>query len=124
MNVLIRIFVIGSVMVMSSFLMAQEKRLTNEQKAKINLHLNEYYEELGLSDRQRPKYIEITRKYGLQMKSLKNGKQSNFTKYRKLKTIKKSKDKEIKALLNTEQFNVYEANENKKNKNNFKRSSF
>ena len=124
MKTLINIFVFITSIFLSAILNAQEGSLTYENKEKINQQFEEYFKELNLSDQQKSKYIQISKKYGLQMKFLKNSNESKFNKYRKIKVIKKSKDKDMKALLNNEQNNLYKANKIRKNKTNFNLSTF
>ena len=124
MKILIKIFVIITSIFLCAILNAQKESLTNENKEKINQQFEEHFKELNLSDQQKSKYIQISKKYGLQIKSLKNSSQSKFNKYRKIKGIKKSKDKDMKALLNHEQYNLYKANKIIKNKTNFNLSTF
>lgn len=107
MNILKQNIVIGIVILMSSSLIARETVFTNEEKAKLKLQLTEYFEELDLSEEQKPKFKEIVKKYALQMKTLKISDNRKFAKRRKFKSIKKSKNKEMKVLLNTEQYQVY-----------------
>ena len=118
MKILIKIFVIITSIFLCAILNAQKESLTNENKEKINQQFEEHFKELNLSDQQ------ISKKYGLQIKSLKNSSQSKFNKYRKIKGIKKSKDKDMKALLNHEQYSLYKANKIRKNKTNFNLSTF
>ena len=124
MKILIKIFVIISSISLCAILNAQKESLTNKNKEKINQQFEEHFKELNLSDQQKSKYIQISKKYGLQIKSLKNSSQSKFNKYRKIKGIKNSKDKDMKALLNHEQYNLYKANKIRKNKTNFNLSTF
>ena len=124
MKTLINIFVIITSIFLSAILNAQEGSLTYENKEKISQQFEEHFKELNLSDQQKSKYIQISKKYGLQMKFLKNSNESKFNKYRKIKGIKKSKDKDMKALLNNEQYNLYKANKIRKNKTNFNLSTF
>ena len=124
MKTLINIFVIITSIFLSAILNAQKGSLTYENKEKINQQFEEHFKELNLSDQQKSKYIQISKKYGLQMKFLKNSNESKFNKYRKIKGIKKSKDKDMKALLNNEQYNLYKANKIRKNKTNFNLSTF
>ena len=88
---------------------AQTKRenLSDEQKEEIKKNLEEYAAALNLSEEQKPKFEEITKKYAGQMKDLKNNGGSRMSKFRKMKSIRKNKDKEMKQLLNPEQFKTY-----------------
>ena len=71
--------------------MAQEVMLTEEQEARMNQHIKVYFEELGLSEDKKQIFKKITKKYALKMKTLKRDNDSKYAKYRKLKSIKKSK---------------------------------
>ena len=108
MKTLKQIFVIAIVMFVSSSVIAQETTLNDEQKAKLKAHLQESFEKLNLSEEQKPKFKEITKKYALQLKNLKNSDKSKSTKEQEFKSIINSKNKEMKALLSAEQYKVYE----------------
>ena len=92
----------------ASITTAQERTLTDEQKTKIKEHLKESFEIVDLSEEQKLKFKEITKKYVLQMKTLKNSNQSKSKKIQEFKTIIEFKNKEMKELLSSEQYNVYE----------------
>lgn len=108
MKTLKQIFVIAIVMFVSSSVIAQETTLNDEQKAKLKAHLQESFEKLNLSEEQKPKFKEITKKYAAQMKTLKTSNKRKFVKLKEFKSIIDSKNKEMKALLSTEQYVVYE----------------
>ena len=107
MKTLKHIFVIAIALLMSSSVMAQEGTLTDEQQAKLKAHLQESFEKLNLSEEQKPKFKEITKKYALQLKTLKNSDKSKSTKEQEFKSIIDSKNKEMKDLLSAEQYKVY-----------------
>ena len=108
MKTLKQIFVIAIVMFVSSSVIAQETTLNDEQKAKLKAHLQESFEKLNLSEEQKPKFKEITKKYVLQIKTLKTSDQSKSKKLQEFRSIIDSKNKEMSALLSTEQHIVYE----------------
>ena len=87
---------------------AQERQLTEEQKEQVK---EQYFEKLNLSEEQKPKFEEITKKYALQMKTLKSSDKHKFAKYKEYKSIIGSKNKEMKALLSAEQFKIYKENQ-------------
>ena len=87
---------------------AQERQLTIEQKEQVKEQLEQYFEKLDLSEEQKQKFEEITKKYALQMKTLKISGKSKFANYKEYKSIKGSKNKEMKALLSAEQFKIYQ----------------
>ena len=90
---------------------AQERQLTEEQKEQVKEQLEQYFEKLNLSEEQKPKFEEITKKYALQMKTLKSSDKHKFAKYKEYKSIIGSKNKEMKALLSAEQFKIYKENQ-------------
>ena len=95
------------VMLVSAITFAQDRELTQEQKEQVKKQLEQYYEKLDLSEEQQPKFEEITEKYALQMKDLKMSDKGRFAKYREFKSIKSSKNEEIKLLLSAEQYKMY-----------------
>ncbi|MEM1260555.1 MAG: hypothetical protein AAGH81_18670 [Bacteroidota bacterium] len=66
-----------------------------------------YLERLELSDGQRPKFIEITKRYREKFMVLKNSPKSRLSKYREFKEIKGNKDREMKSLLTGDQYQLY-----------------
>lgn len=88
---------------------AQTKRenLSDEQKEEIKKNVAEYATSLHLTDVQKPEFETITKKYAKQMKAVRDSGGGRFNKYRKLKSIRKNKDKEMRQLLNKEQFKTY-----------------
>lgn len=66
-----------------------------------------YLEHLDLSDGQRPEFIEITKRYREKFMALKNSPKSRLSKYREFKEIKSHKDREMKSLLTSDQYQVY-----------------
>lgn len=68
---------------------------------------SEYINRLNLTEDQKPQYIEISKRYGSQLKDLKNSSKSRFSKYRAYKSIQKGKNKEMKSLLSSKQYKVY-----------------
>ena len=88
---------------------AQTKRdnLSDEQIEEIKKNVEEYAASLNLTDVQKPEFEAITKKYAKQMKAVRDSGGGKFKKYRKLKSIRKNKDKEMKQLLHPEQFKTY-----------------
>ena len=88
---------------------AQTKRenLSDEQKEEIKKNVEEYAASLHLTEVQKTEFEAITKKYAKQMKAVRDDGGGKFKKYRKFKSIRKNKDKEMKQLLNPEQFKTY-----------------
>ena len=97
---------------------AQTKRenLSEEQKEEIKKNVEEYATSLNLTDIQKSEFETITKKYARQMIAVRDGGGGKFKKYRKLKSIRKNKDKEMKQLLNPEQFKIYLAKQEERKK--------
>ena len=100
---------IALLLVGSTNINAQTKRenLSDEQKEKIEKKVEEYAASLHLTAIQKTEFEAITRKYAEQMKAVRDSGGHKFKKYRKLKSIRKNKDKEMKQLLNQKQFKTY-----------------
>lgn len=64
-------------------------------------------ERLLLSEQQEFTFREITKKYGAQLREIKNTEGSKRDKFKKLKEIKEAKDEEMKSFLSEEQYNTY-----------------
>ncbi|MDT0605945.1 hypothetical protein [Croceitalea rosinachiae] len=86
---------------------AQEKELTEEQKAQMEAQLEVYIEKLNLSDSQQPNFEEITKRYGKQLMVLKESSKGRLSKYKEFKSISKDRNKEMQALLSEEQYTTY-----------------
>ncbi len=83
---------------------AEQRKLLAEN---FSGEFSEYRDRLNLTENQKPKFIEITKKYTTQLKDLKNSSKSRFSKYRAYKKIQKNRNKEMKDLLTSEQYKVY-----------------
>ncbi len=104
--------------------LAQEKEMTEEQKAQMEAQLEDYIEKLDLSEEQQPKFEEITKRYGKQLMVLKESSKGRLSKYKEFKSINKNRNKEMEALLSEEQYTIYLATQEemqqkmKENRNN------
>ncbi len=91
----------------TTFAQSQEVNLTDEQKEQIEKSMEEYLEVLNLSEEQKPQFEEITKKYAEEMVAVKNGGGGKMSKYKKVKSIRKNKNKEMEELLSEEQYEIY-----------------
>jgi len=98
------LFLIG---INTTIAQTKANNLSEEQKEEIKRNLEEYAATLSLSDDQRSKFEEITKKYAEQMQALNNGGGRKLQKYKKVKSIRKNKNAEMKMLLSKEQYKVY-----------------
>jgi Spy/CpxP family protein refolding chaperone len=63
---------------------------------------------LGLTDEQMPKIHDINLRYSIRTENeVANAQLSTWSKYRKITAIQADKDKELKKVLNAEQFKKY-----------------
>ncbi len=101
------ILILAIVSLISTTAMGQERTLTEEQRAQMEANLNEYSLKLDLSEEQKPKFVEITKRYGQQMRGLKDSDKGRLAKYKEYKSIRKNKNAEMKAILSEEQYETY-----------------
>ena len=87
---------------------AQKKEFTDAQKEKMEAQLKTHSEKLNLSEVQKSTFKKITKKYALQLMALKESDKGKLSKYKEFKAIKKAKNKEMKAILSSDQYLVYE----------------
>lgn len=81
--------------------------MKEEEKTELQENFKMLVESLALSEEQKPAFIEISKKYGAQLLSLKDSGAGKFSKYRQFKSINKSRNKEMKKLLSKDQYKVY-----------------
>jgi len=63
--------------------------------------------DMQLDESQKPVFLSISKKYGHHLMELKDSKKSKWSKYRKMKSLIKSRNKEMKKLLSNEQYKIY-----------------
>ncbi len=84
-----------------------------QQKRRENMLANndgefaEYIKRLNLSEDQKEPFAEISKRYAIQLKDLKNSGKSRYSKYKEYKNIERNKLSEMKVLLSKEQLKVY-----------------
>ena len=104
MSLSFALFLIGT---NTTFAQSGGANLTEEQKEEIKKNVEEYAAALDLSEDQRPKFEDITQKYAKQMKAVKNSGARRMSKFKEVKSIRKNKDAEMKALLSKDQYKFY-----------------
>ena len=87
---------------------AQDKKLNKEQKEQAKVKLEQYFEELNLSETRKKSYEDITKKYGEQLKFIKESGLSKQEQLKEIQRIQSDKDSELKELLSEEQYLVYQ----------------
>ena len=107
LKILSLFFVLFLINVNTTFAQSRAANLSEQQKEEIKKNVEAYVTELQLSEEQKPKFEEITKKYAKQMIAVKDSGGSRMSKYKKVKSIRKNKDAEMKSLLSKEQYNIY-----------------
>ncbi|MEO8236072.1 MAG: hypothetical protein ABI549_11705 [Flavobacterium sp.] len=87
----------------SNNIVAQDNNRKDEMVEQIKIAK----ERLSLSEQQEFTFREITKKYVIKLKEIKNSEGSKREKFKKLKESKDEKDAEMKAFLSEEQYNTY-----------------
>ena len=87
----------------SNVMNAQE----NDKKGDVVAEMKIAKEKLALSESQEITFKEITKKYGLKMRALKNSNEPKRSKFKSMKSIKNDKNAEMKTLLSDEQYKAY-----------------
>ncbi len=90
-----------------SYAQTEAPKVTDEQKEELAASMKEFLTALDLSEEQKSEFEAITVKYAEQMKAVKESSEGKFKKMKKAKSIQESKNKEMKALLSEEQYNLY-----------------
>jgi hypothetical protein len=103
-SLLFALFLIGT---NTTFAQSRANDLSKEQKDEIKKNIEEYASALDLSEDQRPRFEEITKRYAKQMKAVKDSGGRRMSKFKKVKSIRKNKDAEMKTILSKDQYKVY-----------------
>ena len=82
-------------------------RLTEEEKAEARARYEAYQEQLNLTEEQSEKVEEINMTYFEGLSELKNSNKARFAKYREWKDLSKTRDKEMEAVLDKQQYKRY-----------------
>jgi len=100
-----KIFFLSTILILMSITVSAQytEYDIEEAKAKIEGQI----ESLNLNYGQKTQFIEINEKYRLKLESIKNSDKTRFVKFQDLKKLRKEKDKEIKLILNEDQFKIY-----------------
>lgn len=91
----------------TTFAQSRTANLTEQQKEEIKKNVEEYATALHLSEEQKPKFEEITKKYAKQMKAVKDSGGRLMSKYRKVKSIRQNKDADMNSILSKDQYKIY-----------------
>lgn len=91
----------------SSFAQSKAAQLTDEQKEELAQNMEKYFDALNLSAEQKSDFESITKKYAKQMLAVRDGSGGKYRKYKKIKSMQKDKNSEMKKLLSKEQYQTY-----------------
>ncbi len=107
LKILFLFFALFLISTNTTFAQSRGANLSDDQKEEIKKNLEAYAVALHLSEEQKPKFEEITKKFAKQMIAVKDSGDSRMSKYRKVKSIRENKNAEMKPLLSKDQYNVY-----------------
>ena len=104
----LKILLLLAVIVMTSTVKAQTgSKLTEEEKAEARARYEAYHERLNLTEKQSEKVEEINMIYFEGLSELRESNKTRFVKYREWKKLSKTRDKEMKAVLDDQQYETY-----------------
>src|SRR5688572_1722457 len=87
-----------------------QRKLNDEQKAEYEA----YKQKLNLTEDQSPKVRAIDSTFVKGIAQLRNSTEPKLSKYKKLKSLRNEKDKQMKAVLTKEQFKIYKEHQQQK----------
>lgn len=89
---------------------AQTKEIsfTEAQKEEMAKNMEDFFTSLNLTSTQKTEFESISQKYTEQLIAVKDEDGSRYTKFKKVKSIRKNKDKEMKKLLDDNQYSIYQ----------------
>jgi len=102
-------FIVMSIIIMSNGLIAQESGLSKEN---INTKISEQMESLNLNENQIKEFKDISKKFGKKLQALRNSDMNRWEKLKEIKNLNNERDKEMKVLLNKEQYKQFKKNQN------------
>jgi hypothetical protein len=85
-----------------------QNRLTEEQKTELKARFQAYKTKLSLSPDQAQKVRSTDSIYIMGLADLKKSSSGKFAKLKQLKSLNSERDKQMKAVLNKDQFNEYQ----------------
>ena len=104
----LKILLLLAVIVMTSTVNAQTgSRMTEEEKAEARARYEAYHERLNLTEKQSEKVEEINMIYFEGLSELRKSNNTRLVKYREWKNLSKTRDKEMEAVLDDQQYETY-----------------
>lgn len=108
-NSLLLHFVIMIIITMSSGLIAQENGVSKEN---IKTMISKQMESLNLNENQIKDFKEISQKFEKKLKAIRDSNKFRWQKLNDMKNLNNERDKEMKVLLNKEQYKQFKKNQN------------
>lgn len=105
----IRLFFAAAMLVLSVSAKAQSADSTRTPESRAAALTGKMSAQLPLTDDQIPQVQAINLKYAQKNQEIWTGTGGRFAKFKALKSSQKNKDKEIKAVLNKDQYKKYKA---------------
>jgi len=113
----LKLFIVGLfILAGSTVAIAQGQGPTEEQKAQMAEEMESFVASLNLTEDQKTEFKSINEKYRVQMEAVRDSGSGKMSKMRKLKSISKDKNKEVKAIFNDDQYDRYLAQQEKMKK--------
>ena len=105
-----KIMVLSFLLMLSVFSFAQSDKgkFSEEEKKELLAKMEEYRARLNLSGEQEAKVEKINEGFFKELSALKQSDEGKLAKYRKFKSAKSNKDKQMKEVLNAEQYKIYQ----------------
>ncbi|NMM47689.1 Spy/CpxP family protein refolding chaperone [Marinigracilibium pacificum] len=87
---------------------SQEKSVSKEEiREDRKAEAKAFYESLNLTEEQKPEFKNINEKYKAEIKSMRSSDLDKNEKHNRIKEIHLERDKELKALLTSDQYELY-----------------
>ena len=101
---------LSSLLLLAAFSFAQsgKGRFSEEEKKELLAKMEEYRARLNLSEDQEPKVDKINEAFFKELSALKQSDEGKLAKYKKFKSAKSNKDKQMKEVLNADQYKIYQ----------------
>jgi hypothetical protein len=93
---------------LAPFFLHAQQQFTEEQKTEMRARYQQYQTELQLTPEQSKQVEKINEEFFTGLSVIKNSNESRLQKYRQYKSLKGKKDKQMKTVLDKEQYKKYE----------------
>jgi len=104
LSMLFAVFLFGA---NTTFAQSRVASLSEQQKEEVKKNVEAYAAAINLTEEQQSKFEEITAKYVKQVIAVIDSGGRPMSKFKKVKSIRKNKNAEMKRLLSKDQYKVY-----------------